>query len=552
MTWWHQLLRPAARVAGYHAGAQLRQFARALPNAVRVQDDLLQRLVRHHAATRFGRDHNLAAVRTYDDFRQAVPLGDYETLRPYLQSVYEGDTEAMFPAGERILMFALTSGTTGQPKTIPVTAQSLASYRRGWNIFGLKSLTDHPAGWLRKILQISSPSVEHLSPTGLPCGAISGMLATTQKRIVRSMYVVPPEVMSLSDPQVKYYTMMRLAMPQDVALITTANPSTVVQFMAVAQKHLHGLLRDLHDGTLTPPGDLPSGLAEQLKPRLKKHRLLVRQVESAVGREGQLLCEHFWRLSNVMLWTGGTLGLYLPQVRKLAGNVPIRDIGLLASEGRFSIPLDSETSAGPADILGNFLEFIPADEIDSPSPAVLRCHELTIGQEYFMVLTNFSGLWRYNIHDRVRVTDYVGQTPVFAFLSKGAHTANLTGEKLTEHQVIEAMARASGDLGLAISRFLLQPHFSEPPYYRLTTENADSPALAATLDRILQELNIEYASKRHSGRLGPIQLTARPHDWFQQRERELIARRGRNEQYKHQYLLTDIVNELSREEGASV
>jgi hypothetical protein len=538
------ILRPAARLAAVHAASQYRYFLRAAHHARAAQERLLRRLTETHARTRFGREHGLAAVRTCDDFRRAVPIRDYEQLRPYLQAVYEGDVEAMFPRGTPILMFAVTSGATGRPKHIPVTRQTLNDYRRGWNVFGYKLLCDHPDAWLRPILQVSSPAIEGYSPTGIPCGAISGMLGLTQKRIVRRMYVAPPSVTAIADPQAKYYTLMRLAMPRDVALISTANPSTIIKLLTTAQRHIEELLRDLRDGTLTPPGEMTPNLAKGLP--LGRHPDLVRRIEQGIARDGLLRASHFWRLSVLTHWTGGTLGLYLPQVRRLTEGVPIRDVGLLASEGRFSVPFVDGTASGAADITSSYFEFIPAEDEGASRPVAFGMHELEAGREYFLVLTNSSGLWRYNIQDRVRVTGWMGQTPLIEFLSKGAHTASITGEKLTENQIVEAVARASAALGLEIQHFVAQGHFADLPYYHLTAQIQSDrlDQLAAAVDAALQKLNVEYAAKRHSGRLGPVRVSPAQDDLLARAEREFLNRRGpRLEQYKPRYLLTDVATD---------
>ena len=200
------LLRPLAYVAGKHAARQVRAFLAAHDRTRQRQDQLLAELLGAHAETDFGREHDFAALGGYDDFIQAVPLGSYETLRPYMDRVLHGRTTALLPPGERVLMFSRTSGTTGRPKHIPVTRRFLAEMRRGWNIFGLKALTDHPAGWLRPIVTLTSSMRETSSPTGRPCGAISGLLSTSQKRIVRRMYVAPGQVAEIHDPQAKYYS----------------------------------------------------------------------------------------------------------------------------------------------------------------------------------------------------------------------------------------------------------------------------------------------------------------------------------------------------------
>lgn len=537
------ILRPVAFLGALHAKQQLGQFLRAHRQTRQAQRSLLQELVERHAQTDFGRDHGLGRVRTVEDFRSAVPVGNYETLRPYMERVLAGQTTALLPAGEEVLMFSMTSGTTGSPKYIPVTGRFLADIRRGWNMFGVKVLSDHPRAWLRPLMQISSPMREAVSPTGLACGAISGMLAATQKRIVRRMYVVPQGAYEIADATDKYYTILRCGVTRDVAFITTANPSSTIKLIEAGQAHAERLIRDVRDGTLRPPGGGQPNLGLKLRPRAD----VARRMERGIARDGVLLPGHFWNLAFLTNWTGGTLRLYLRRLRELFGQTPIRDIGLLASEGRFSVPLEDETAAGVAEILGNFLEFIPADQADEPNPPTLLADELEIGQEYSLVVTNWAGLWRYHMDDRVRVTGRLGQSPVFEFLSRGKHTANMTGEKLTEHQVVQAMHRAVAATGLAVQRFVVQGRFADIPYYELRLESpggGDVASLVAQMDRELCQLNIEYAAKRKSGRLDAIRPVLLDAGTLQRDEAQQIQkRRGRSEQYKHQYLLTDVIEE---------
>lgn len=541
-----RLLQPVASLAGRHAAAQYRSFVSAAMNGRKTQDALLADLISRHADTKFGRDHGLQAVGDWRDFRNAVPVRDYSRLAPYLEAVYQGDLQALLPKDEQVLLFALTSGTTGEPKRIPVTRRSLNHYRRGWNIFGWKMLADHRDAWLRDILQISSPAVEYHSPAGVPCGAISGLLAQTQKAIVRRMYVAPQSITEISDPMARYYTLLRLAMPRDVGWISTANPSSVVKLLAMAQAYAQDLLRDLRDGTLNPPGGLPEVMREGL--RLRKHPRLVRAIEAGMARDGELRCEHFWNLAICLHWTGGPLKLYLPDVKRLTNNSPIRDIGLLASEGRFSIPMQDGTPSGVADVQGAFLEFVPPEQIDKEQPETLRSHEVEIGREYFLLLTNYAGLWRYDIHDRVRVTGMHGDTPLIEFLSKGDHITSMTGEKLSEDQVVHAVDQASAEVNLHVRRFWAQPCFDRTPFYRFTLEGAAPPdgtveRWAKALDAALQEQNIEYAGKRHGGRLAEPRVCFAPSEVFARHEQKtLTGREGRSEQYKHKYLITDVLD----------
>ena len=119
---------------------------------------MLERVARH-ADSQFGRDHRFAQIRTTADFRRQVPIRGYEGHEPYIERVRNGDVNALFGPGTEVLMFAMTSGTTNRPKTIPVTRQSLQDYREGWTIWGIRAFDTHFDGLrrgLRPILQLAS------------------------------------------------------------------------------------------------------------------------------------------------------------------------------------------------------------------------------------------------------------------------------------------------------------------------------------------------------------------------------------------------------------
>jgi hypothetical protein len=343
----------------------------------------------------------------------------------------------------------------------------------------------------------------------------------------------------------RFYCVLRFAATADVAVITTANPSTPLRLFDVGQRHVERLLDDLRAGTCRPPGeDLPDQWTQADRPRPD----VAERIDRGLERDGRLRPTHLWDDPLLNNWTGGTLHLYLPRLRELFGRqVVISDIGLLASEGRFSVPLESGTPAGPAEITRNVIEFLPAEQYGSDQPDVVPAWQADVGQEYFLVVSNAAGLFRYSLGDRVRVTGRRGTTPEFEFLSRGLHTASITGEKITEHQVVEAMRQTAAELNLRIERFVLQGRFDDPPFYELQIEppeGCDSAKVAVILDRVLSDLNIEYESKRSSGRLGPVRPVVLRPGQLEQAEQDAIARRrGRSEQYKHQYLRSDVLSE---------
>src|SRR5438067_1637318 len=194
------------RLLTYPVRRQLRQFEAACRDPEAVQTALLHRILAAQADTQFARDHHFAAVRTAADFRHNVPVAPYEYVAPYIEKVAAGDTRALL-ADRRLHLFALTSGTTASRKLIPVTDAYLRAYRRGWNMWGVKMYRDHRGRRIamRPILQMVGDPDEYRTPAGIPCGNLSGYTARVQKRLVRWMYAVPPEVGKIADPLARYY-----------------------------------------------------------------------------------------------------------------------------------------------------------------------------------------------------------------------------------------------------------------------------------------------------------------------------------------------------------
>jgi hypothetical protein len=538
-----------AKVVAVPVRRQLAKFEVATREPRRVQDELLRRILTYHADTDFGRDHHFASILTVDDFRRHLPIADYDYFEPYLARVRRGDTRALL-ADPRVYMFALTSGTTAARKYIPVTDQYLADYRRGWNLWGLRVYRDHPGVTLRPIVQLSSDWNEFQTEVGIPCGSVTGLTATQQKRIIRWLYCVPACVGKVKDPATKNYLVLRLSLPRSVGMIIAANPSTLVNLARAGDQEKQSLIRDLYDGTLDRRCDIPADVRTALAQRLRRrHPERARELEEIVKRTGTLYPRDYWPRDCLLgNWTGGSVGAYLRHYTCYYGATPVRDVGLIASEGRLTIPVADGTPSGVLDITSHYFEFIPEEEAESPRPTVLSAHEIQEGRRYFILPTTAFGLYRYHLHDLVGVTGFYNQTPLVEFLSKGAHFANLTGEKLSEYQVTRAMAEVLRELDLSLTAYTVAPCWDdELSYYGLFVERGDlrdrgqELRLAELLERKLTEANVEYAAKRASLRLGPVRLELLPTGTWLHWDRQRLDRSGGTlEQYKHPCLIPDL------------
>ncbi len=545
------LRRVIGRSIAYPIRRRIAAFERDCENPEAAQLALLQGILRRQAVTAFGRDHHFSDIRTIADYRRNVPAAPYEYVEPYIERAKRGETSALI-AGDRILMFALTSGTTAARKLIPVTTRYLADYKRGWNMWGVRAYIDHRPRRLafRPIVQMVGDPEEYRTETGIPCGNLSGYTAQVQKRIIRWLYVVPPISGKIKDPLARYYLALRLGLHRPCSMFLAANPSTLLMLARTLNSEREHLLRDLHDGTLRSDIDLSPEIRKFVSRKLKPRPEKARELSAIAEKAGRLFPQDVWHPDTILIgtWTGGSMGPYLRQLPQFFGNPVTRDLGLLASEGRMTIPFANDTPAGVLDIWSNFFEFLPEGEADSKSPTFLGAHELEDGRSYYILPTTQSGLYRYQISDLVRVRGFLGRTPMVEFLGKGHRFANLTGEKLSEHQVTQATEVATRRSGHAIGGYSLAPVWDDSrPFYGLfleETETRDDAGLRRFLqeyERALGDLNIEYAAKRDGGRLGPVRAFLLPPGTWAAWDRARVATTGGSpEQYKHPCLIGDV------------
>ena len=158
-----------SQIAAFAGRRSWRRFERATRHPEKVQQDLLQRILRSNRDTAYGRQHGFSRMTSLQDYQDGVPVGDYETFRPWVDRLKEGERRVL--TSEDPYLFALTSGTGGQPKFIPVnrsvghTAKSLS---RLWLYRCLVRTT--PRCSTTRCWQSSAPRWKATHPVAFPSG----------------------------------------------------------------------------------------------------------------------------------------------------------------------------------------------------------------------------------------------------------------------------------------------------------------------------------------------------------------------------------------------
>ncbi|HEU5315000.1 MAG TPA: GH3 auxin-responsive promoter family protein [Chloroflexota bacterium] len=490
-------------------------LARTTAEPRRYQEETLRAILSANAGTTYGREHGFGSVRTAAEFQSAVPVNTYEELRPYVDRIADGSDPHALTA-DPVEMFTNTSGTTSKPKLVPVTASGRRAERRVKNAWLAQLAGDHPSVLSGQAFYLFNSAEEYRTPSGLWVGSNAGLMYRNTHPLLRSMLVVPYEVCQIADYESRYYVILRHILAAQLSMMTCINPSSILLLAELADQHAEALIRDIYTGGLRDGLALSDEQYAFFRARLTPRRDRARELARLLDQDGRLLPHRYWpRLKVLNSWKGPGVRAFIEKCRAWYADLPVRDVGYGSSEFRTGLVLSDEGSRNIPLPDNYFYEFVPEGEREaylSGRSRPLLLDELEQGGRYLILQTGPHGFYRYHIEDIVEVNGFHERTPTIHFVQKARMVTSITGEKIYESQVIEAMERA------AARRPDLKPEFFicyadlDAANYKLCVEyDAQRPAehlheLLRLFEETLGEVNIEYPYKRASMRLKPPQV----------------------------------------------
>ncbi len=501
-----------------------RAWDRAADRPRETQENLLLRIARANGNTEYGRACGFASVSGMAEYRRRAPIAHYADLEPYVEKMLRGAARVL--TADPPLMFCLTSGTAARPKHVPLTRRGLAGARLLSSQWLYRALRNHPHFLDGSVLCVTGSAEESRAPCGIPCGSVSGAIHRALPAPVRRMFALPESLNDIGDYALRYRLAARFALERTVTFVTTPNPTTLMAIADAGRNAPEALLRAIRDGvpvadpglTLSP-GDaaVVARLARKLKPNPRR----ARELEDVLTRHGAFRPTAVWPLRLIGCWLGGSVGYHADKLSEsLAPGVPLRDLGYLASEGSFTLPVSDHEPAGIPYLDGHVFEFAPDTDGPVPSDAdTLLCHELESGAQYRILITNWNGLYRYDIGDIVEARGRYRNAPLLAFVRKERDLFNITGEKLHGNHVIRAFRALREACGARAVRFRAIPDRDRIAYDFMVLFETEPDreevrrVWLPALDDALQKANIEYAAKRRSGRLRPPRVLLMDPAW---------------------------------------
>ena len=486
-----------------------RSLKQACKNPTQVQEKVLRSILSANASTEYGQKYGFPDVVDHKSYISTVPICEYEDLRPYIERQDKERVPAL--TSEFPCMYNQTSGTTGQPKLIPVLSQTLKDLKRSQQTFSYIQYRMRSTAFHGSLLGLVSPPIDGYLESGTPYGSASGHIYNRMPRLTRTKYVLPDEVFAITAYEAKYYIICRLAVERDdVTYVGSANPSTFHRLLDTIRSRGEEIIADIETGNCQHLDELDELTSESVSRMLKPNLNRARELREIYGRGTNVTFFDFWPYIKLLTtWTGGSCGISLKSIMPaFPEDTQAVELGYLSSEVRGTITINIDTNEGIPTIQENFFEFVEKGIWEEGGRDYVGVASLEVGKQYYLFVTTPAGLYRYNMNDIIAVTGWFESTPTIKFVQKGKGVTNITGEKLYEMQVIEAVERAEKHFAFSVRFYQVLADEKDSRYELYVEAISDNPIdpqnLANYVDGELQQINVEYETKRAGNRLKPL------------------------------------------------
>jgi len=425
---------------------------------VDVQRETLFKLLDEAKDTRIGKQYGFAEIQSFSEYQDNVPVRNYEAYKPLISRVMEGEQNLFWPS--EIKWFAKSSGTTSdKSKFIPVSWESLEDchYRGGKDILAIYSQ--------------NYPDNKLFSGKGLTLGGSHQINSYSNQSYYGDLSAIIIE-----------------NLPFWADFIRT--PGKDVALMDEWEEKLEEITRQTLRDNVTSLAGVPSW-----------NLVLIKHVLDYTGKKNLL---EVW--PNLELFTHGGVSFtpYREQFRKLIPSDQMHYLEVYnASEGHFAV----QDEPAKDDMLlmldyGIFFEFIPIAEVGQPHPRSLTVEDAIPGENYAIVISTNSGLWRYLIGDTVIFTSTFPHKIKISGRTK--HFMNAFGEEVIVENAEKALSISCAKTNAVISEYTAAPIYmgdectgSHEWLIEFEKAPTDLDYFTSILDNALCSINSDYEAKRY-------------------------------------------------------
>jgi hypothetical protein len=439
--------------------------------ALRRQEETMSSLVSKARNTAFGKDHSFSEIKNYSEFKERVPLREYEGLKTYIDRIVAGEADVLWPG--RPIYFSKTSGTTSGAKYIPITKESMPHHTDATkNALLLYIAKTGKAQFVNDKMIFLQGSPKLGDTNGIPTGRLSGIVAHHVPGYLQKNRLPSLETNSIEDWETKVAAVVEETRNQPMSLISGI-PSWVQHYF-----------------------------------------------EKLLEVSGKATVQELFPTFKLFVYGGVNFEPYRPRFEKLIGGRVDSIETYPASEGFIAFQNEQDDKSLLLNIEGGiFFEFIPVETYFDEKPTRLSLAEVEIGKNYALVLSTDAGLWAYSIGDTVKFTSL----DPYKILVTGRikHFTSAFGEHVIAEEVEGALNEVVAKYPTEVIEFHVAPKLNLTgglPHHEwlvsFAKEPEDMEVFSAELDLAMQKKNIYYADLIKGKILQPLKITSLQKDAF--------------------------------------
>lgn len=500
----------------------------------------LQKIMKKNKDCDLGKKYHFDSISTLRDFQDNVPLSTFDDYAPLVDRMVENGEENIITSS-KVIRYCSSSGSVGKPKLQPKTGRDV------WNMQCMGfAATPACASIYFKEHNIAKKLPTQMGPllislnghklsNGMMCNGAGQVPFTYLTPLLKHFTTTPIDILYPEDEEntdISYFQLRACLENRKVTYLGTMVITLLVTMFEYLEENWEMICDDMATGTINPSVRCPESLRTKYEKQWKANPTRAAELRAEFSKGFHTDIPVAKRIWPKLCWgygmIGSTLAVYEEKLRTFVGDLPMHNMGYAASEGFMAMPCELNTDDYVLLPRSLIYEFIPIDGDENARP--LFMNEVEVGKDYEIVVTNFSGLYRYRIMDVVRITGMYKNTPKVKFLYRSNMGLNIANEKTTT-DMLDFVAHAIEEKYKIV--FEGYSFYAEtdtnPPVYKLLCET-DSDILRNNkveveqfIDESFREANEKYFKYRRWGMIGNPEILFLKKDSYKDYKSMLVA-----------------------------
>lgn len=528
----------AVKAVGWLGRRQRAKLEADTLNVTRVQEETLLKRLSKNANTCYGRQYDFSSIKDSAGFRACHPITTYEHYRQLIGRIAAGEEKVII--AEKPLILAMTSGTSGASAMLLSTKDTNTEFFLQGVTVCLDAMgkafpsTDS----LQRTTKLFYTPTFRESVAGIPIGPNSSTPASSRHML--NLYTTPAPAFEVPSEKDTLYLHLLFALKDpSVGTLESNFASTVFYAFSALQDRWQELVEDIERGQISGALALEPQVRSRLEALMKPDPERAAQLRAHFQEGFRGIAKRLWpHLHLILAVDSGSNQIYGEMLREnYCQGVPFYSPFYAATEGLIGVNLwpqepNRRYLLCPRSM---FCEFLPESSLEEEEPHTLLMEEVKEGQNYELVVTNASGLFRYRIGDIVKVVGFHNQCPVVEFQYRRGQMLSVRGEKVSEALFLDALRKAVSqwpgaqlvDYCCAESGIMGDSIGGSDPHYQVFIELKGVRNLTEEqrykLDICLQQDSAVYKSFRIKGSIGPMRVQLVAEGAFKELRKQMMA-----------------------------